>query len=193
MQRVLPSWHPLPGGPRPTPPDAPRCPVDAPSSLGTPPLGWTDDDVLTPSSRHHRAFLDGPSRRGSPGLPRRDPREIIANLSLRLGSSGLQKEKGPASTPIDRGLWKPLVPQESRDESYPIWGRVAPCPAAIEPSGPTPAALVWIPFRDGVLAAVDGTDEAGELLIPIEPFCRRLGLGVATQRKKLRNKTWRTW
>lgn len=65
-------------------------------------------------------------------------------------------------------------------------------PASVAPLGPTtPAPLVRLPFRDGELLAVDGpVDDEGDRLIPLRPFCDRLGVGLSSQLAKLRGKPW---
>ncbi len=134
LQRVLPSWHPPPRG---TPPDAPRCPLDDPSSPGV--LPPVPDHIRRPDAilGSPLGLLEGPSAGGPPGPWRPDPpRAHRQTLSLRVGSSRFPKENGPASIGVDRGLWTPLLKQESRDESYPIWGRVAPLSCCCRAFGP---------------------------------------------------------
>lgn len=63
----------------------------------------------------------------------------------------------------------------------------------VAPSGasPSPVSLARVPFHGGHLLAVAGpVDQEGARLVPLRPFCERLGLDPDTQARKLRGKAW---
>jgi hypothetical protein len=59
------------------------------------------------------------------------------------------------------------------------------------PVHPAPLALVSVPFQGGALLAAAGSyPEEGDRLVPLAPFCERLGINADTQRKKLARVAW---